>query len=99
METLNPYAETIGFWAAMLTTAAFVPQVIRSWRVGGNELSWLMLSSLGIGVGLWFVYGYLRESAPLMLANGLTGIQILMLFMIKFRGARRRTSENLPAEF
>jgi MtN3 and saliva related transmembrane protein len=97
-ELLDTHAETIGFWAAFLTTIAFVPQVIRSWRAGGRELSWLMLSSLGIGVGLWFVYGYLRDSAPLMLANSATGVQVLLLFAIKLRTTRRHGSENLPAD-
>jgi MtN3 and saliva related transmembrane protein len=83
------HTETIGFWAAILTTVAFAPQVIRTWRVGGDELSWLMLTCFGTGVGLWFVYGYLRMSGPLMLANGLTGLQILVIIGVKFRRATR----------
>ena len=45
--------ELIGFWAALLTTIAFAPQVLRTWRLGGHELS--MLSLFGAGVTLWFV--------------------------------------------
>jgi MtN3 and saliva related transmembrane protein len=87
---LSSHAEAIGFWAAILTTVAFAPQLVRTWRVGGDELSWLMLTCFGTGVGLWFAYGYLRMSGPLMLANGLTGIQILVILAVKIRRATRR---------
>jgi uncharacterized protein with PQ loop repeat len=67
----------------------FAPQVRRSWRTGGEELSWIMLALFGCGVGLWFLYGFLRMSGPLMLANGLTGLQVLCLVAIKIRWALR----------
>ena len=77
------YTEPIGFWAAVLTTIAFAPQVIRTWKSGGDGLSWIMLALFGSGIGLWFVYGVLRALGPLMLANGLTGLQILFLVGLK----------------
>ena len=83
MEWLHLHTEAIGSVAAILTTVAFVPQVVRTWRVRGDELSWLMLTLFGSGVGLWLVYGYLRESVPLMLANGVTGALILILVGMK----------------
>lgn len=80
--------DVIGFWAAVLTTIAFVPQVVRTWRVGGRELSWVTLALFGTGVALWFVYGYRLDSRPLMLANGLTLLQILAIVIIKLRARR-----------
>ena len=82
---MSSNVEAIGFWAAVLTTLAFVPQVVRTWRFGGRELSWVMLVLFGTGVGLWFVYGYLRESGPIMLANGLTGLQVIVIAAGKLR--------------
>lgn len=82
--------DTIGFWAALLTTVSFLPQVVRTWRMGGQELSWLMLALFGTGVGLWFLYGYLLQSGPLMLANGITGLQILALAVLKCTTPMRR---------
>jgi MtN3 and saliva related transmembrane protein len=87
--------EAIGFWAAVLTTAAFVPQVVRTWRLGGRELSWVMLALFGTGVGLWFVYGYLRDSRPIMLANGLTGMQVIVIAAGKLR-ARPPSTPSVP---
>ena len=48
----------------------------------------MMLALFGSGVGLWFVYGALKHSFPLMLANGLTGLQVGLIFAIKLCGAR-----------
>ena len=83
------YTEAIGSGAAVLTTAAFAPQLIRRWRTGGAGLSWLMLSMLGLGVWLWFLYGLLRASVPIVAANGLTGVQILFLAGLKAWHARK----------
>ena len=80
---LQVYTEAIGSCAAVLTTVAFAPQVIRTWRKGGADLSWLMIAMLGAGVWLWFVYGVLRESIPIVAANGLTGLQIVFLAGLK----------------
>ena len=92
MEFLTSNAETIGFWAAVLTTLAFVPQVVRTWRMGGDELSWLTLGMFGSGVGLWFLYGYIRGSGPLMLANSVTAIQVLVMMSVKLRTSARRAA-------
>ena len=80
---LYRHTELVGFWAGVLTTVAFAPQVVRTWRRGGEELSWLMLALFGAGIGLWLVYGVLLESMPLILANGLTGLQVVFLIGLK----------------
>jgi MtN3 and saliva related transmembrane protein len=85
MNSLSAHTEAIGFWAAILTTTAFTPQVVRTWRVGGADLSWTMLALFGLGVALWFLYGYLQMSGPIMLANGLTGFQVLLILGLKIR--------------
>jgi MtN3 and saliva related transmembrane protein len=95
MSWLSSHTEAIGFWAAILTTVAFAPQVVRTWRVGGEELSWTMLALFGTGIGLWFVYGYLRMSEPLMFANGLTGLRIFLILGLKlWRVMAARRSER-----
>ena len=81
--------EAIGFWAAVLTTVAFAPQVIHAWRTGGEGLTWGMLTLFGSGVGLWILYGYLRTSVPLITANSLTGVQVLILLGLKTRHTLR----------
>jgi MtN3 and saliva related transmembrane protein len=94
---LRTYPDAIGFWAAVLTTVSFAPQVVDTWKSGGEGLSWMMLALFGAGTGLWFLYGVLRNSSPLMLANGLTGLQILFLIGLKlWFAARAARGKALP---
>jgi len=69
---------------------AFAPQLVKAWKTGGEGLSWAMLALYGVGVGLWFVYGMLRMSVPIMIANALTGAQVLAIFALKARHAWAR---------
>lgn len=63
----------IGYPAAVLTTAAFVPQVWQSWR--SRDLSGIslpMYTLFTLGVALWCAYGFAIGSLPVILANGIT---------------------------
>src|SRR5579862_7395321 len=91
---LARYEEAIGFWAASLTTVAYTPQVVRTWRMGGAGLSWITLTLFGVGVALWFVYGVIRNSQPLMLANGLTGLQVFVLILLKLLRASKSAQKQ-----
>lgn len=75
--------QTMGMLAAVLTTGAFLPQLLRAWRQGANDLSYLMLALYLLGVTLWLVYGIFMHSTPLILANGLTAVQVLALIVLK----------------
>ena len=89
MNWLHDQSELIGYCAGTLTTIAFLPQVIRTWRAGGHSLSGLMLALFSTGVSLWFVYGFLRNSRPIMLANGITDLLVLVILVLKLRRARQ----------
>ena len=63
----------IGMLAAILTTVAFVPQVIKTWRTRSTaDISLGMFAILVAGVATWLIYGLLIGDAPLVLANGVT---------------------------
>jgi MtN3 and saliva related transmembrane protein len=98
MGWLRIHTEWIGTLAAILTTVAFFPQVLRTWRMRkqeqGQELSGAMLGLFGSGVGLWFVYGYLRMSGPLMAANGVTGLLILAIVAVKLFHTSRESRDS-----
>jgi MtN3 and saliva related transmembrane protein len=92
--------QAIGVCAGALTTVSFAPQLLRAWKTGGEGLSWAMLALFGTGVGLWFVYGILRASFPIVAANGLTEVQVLAIFAIKLRHAlagQRYRAEQVSA--
>ena len=63
----------IGFAAAILTTIAFVPQVMKVWRTRATQdISFGMYALFTLGVALWLVYGILIESWPVVAANAVT---------------------------
>jgi MtN3 and saliva related transmembrane protein len=87
---LSPYIEASGLAGALLTTVAFLPQVVRTWRHGGDGLSYIMLALFLAGTALWLLYGVALGSLPIILANGVTALQVLMMLALKLRGVRRR---------
>ncbi len=82
---LQPHQiEIIGYCAAFLTTIAFLPQAIQSWRT--RDLSGIsvgMYSLFTVGVGLWPIYGLMIETWPLILANALTFALALSILLLK----------------
>ncbi len=64
---------SLGYVAGVLTTVAFLPQVLHTYRVkSAGDLSWKMLICFSAGVFLWFVYGVYLHSWPMILANSTT---------------------------
>ncbi|MBP6367395.1 MAG: SemiSWEET family sugar transporter [Nitrosomonas sp.] len=77
---------TIGFIAAFLTTAAFVPQAYHSWRTRDlSGISLPMYAMFTIGVVLWLFYGYLIGSVPVILANLITFLLSSMVLCLKIQ--------------
>jgi MtN3 and saliva related transmembrane protein len=78
------HIEIIGYCAAFLTTIAFLPQAIQSWRTRDlTGISLGMYSLFTAGVGLWLVYGLIIEKWPLILANALTFALALSILLLK----------------
>lgn len=86
------FTDLSGYVAGILTTLAFVPQVVLTFRTRSTgDVSLGMYLLLALGVGLWFVHGLGVDSLPVILANGLTLVLILSMVVMKcvFRGAER----------
>lgn len=80
------FERAIGLSAAALTTIAFLPQVIRSWRTRDTRaISLPMYSIFTLGIALWLVYGVLLHDLPITLANSVTLILALTVLMLKIR--------------
>jgi len=76
----------VGFIAGTLTTLAFIPQVVRSWRLKETkDISLSMLVLYAVGVFLWFLYGVWNDALPIIAANGISLVLILILLGIKVR--------------
>ncbi|NJK34235.1 MAG: SemiSWEET transporter [Oscillatoriales cyanobacterium SM2_2_1] len=78
--------DAIGYIAAMLTTAAFLPQVIKVWRSrSAKDLSLPALITFIIGVTLWLTYGLMVTEMPIIIANLVTLGLNLFLLRLKLR--------------
>ncbi|MEZ4809538.1 MAG: SemiSWEET transporter [Allomuricauda sp.] len=78
--------EIIGLIAATLTTSAFIPQVYKAWRhKSTRDISLTMYLAFFTGTMLWLYYGYEHKSLAIMLANGVTGVLVLIMLLLKFK--------------
>ena len=65
----------VGMMAAILTTAAFVPQVVKTWRSkSADDVSLVMFILFILGVFLWCIYGIEISALPVIIANVITFI-------------------------
>src|SRR5262245_20052174 len=86
VEQSEALIQGIGYIAGILTTVAFVPQLVKTWRSGSTgDLSLTMLTIFAIGILLWLVYGVAVASWPLMLSNAITLALNALLLMMKVR--------------
>ncbi|HTL61050.1 MAG TPA: SemiSWEET transporter [Nitrospira sp.] len=76
----------LGLLAGTLTTIAFLPQVIHTWKTkSAKDLSLPMLLSFTTGVLCWLVYGIWIESLPIALANGVTLVLAVANLALKLK--------------
>lgn len=74
----------IGYFAAVLTTISFLPQVLRVIVTRKTrDISRNMYIILNSGVFLWLVYGIMKSDLPLILANSITLIFSLTILFFK----------------
>lgn len=67
------YLDFLGYTAAFLTTASFLPQAIKVWREDNTAaISLGMYSMFVLGVTCWLIYGFLIGNMPLTIANAIT---------------------------
>lgn len=80
------YVENIGLLAAALTTAAFIPQVYKTWKEKSTkDISLSMYTVLFTGVLLWLVYGFYIDSLPIILANTVTSVLLVFMLLMKLK--------------
>lgn len=81
---MNP--EIIGSIAAILTTAAYVPQAVKVLRhKHTTSISLGMYSILSCGIAAWFVYGLMIGSPSIIWANGITFVLAVLILLMKIR--------------
>ena len=76
----------VGLVAGVLTTIAFLPQVRHTWETkSAKDISLAMFLTFCTGVLLWFIYGFMIQSLPVMLANGVTFLLAGAILVMKLK--------------
>ena len=82
IDLLSP--DTFGFIAAALTTIAFLPQVIKTWRTKkADDVSIVMLLLFITGLIFWIIYATLTSALPVLIANTCTLLLNLTILTLK----------------
>ncbi len=80
--------EFIGFMAAFCTTAAFLPQAIKTIKSKDTaSISLWMYVIFTAGVFLWLVYGIAIGNLPIIIANAVTFAlaATILFFKLKYK--------------
>ena len=76
--------EFFGYFAAILTTAAFLPQLIKTLKTKkADDVSLVTLIMFICGVVSWIIYGYTISSFPILIANIITFILNFFILISK----------------
>ena len=87
MNSLN--IEFFGYIAAILTTAAFLPQLIKTLKTKkAEDVSLVTLIMFICGEVSWIIYGYKISSLPILIANIITLILNLFILISKIYYSR-----------
>lgn len=74
----------VGSAAALLTTLAFVPQVVKTLRTRSTrDISLSMWAMFSAGVALWLAYGLMLGAWPVIAANAATLLLALTVLAVK----------------
>ena len=75
----------LGLIAAFLTTSAYIPQTYKAIKTKSvRDFSWLWLIFMSIGIFLWFIYGLKINNLPLIFANGISLLNLILIGVVKY---------------
>ncbi|MFW8592505.1 SemiSWEET transporter [Glaciecola sp. 2405UD65-10] len=81
--------DSIGLFAAILTTISFLPQVIKVIKTNDTRaLSLSMYVAFVCGVALWLAYGIAKNDMPITLANAITLLFAATILSIKIKNRK-----------
>jgi len=81
-------ANALGLVAGVLTTIAFIPQVVKTWKTRyTRDISLGMFLIFSVGTLLWLLYGVRIGALPVVVANAVTLVLALtiLIFKIKYK--------------
>ena len=89
--------DALGYAAALLTTAAYVPQLIRVIRLhSARDISLPTFLMFALGVFFWLLYGLYTGSMPIIVCNAANLFLSMSIVLLKLRFDRHPTEELHP---
>lgn len=80
------FVEGLGLAAGLLTTGAYLPQVLKTWRSRAvADISLAMYGAMALGLALWLAYGLLLRAPAVILANAVSLLLVLWMLAMKLR--------------
>ena len=87
---------SFGFVAAALTTIAFLPQVIKTWKTKkAEDVSIVMLLMFITGLLFWIVYAIQTNALPVLIANIITFILNVTILTLKLIYGKQPSSTQI----
>jgi MtN3 and saliva related transmembrane protein len=85
-------------FAAFCTTISYYPPLKKCWQTGSSgDLSLRMFTTLGLGVALWVIYGFLKADVVIIIANAVSLALLIGTLYFKLRERSRfRTLARTP---
>lgn len=72
----------VGYFAAVLTSLAYIPQAAKLYKTRRKEdISIGMFTLMSVGIFLWFIYRIMIWSIPVMAANFVTFFLSIYIFI------------------
>ena len=82
--------QIFGIIAGGFTSFGFLPQIVKGYKSRHlNDLSYLTNSLLGIGMGMWLIYGIATKDLPVIIANILGVAFNAALILMKYFYSRK----------
>jgi len=90
----NARIDNLGYAAALLTTAAYVPQLVHVIRLhSARDISLPTFMMFALGVCFWLLYGLYTGSKPIIASNSVTLVLAISIVVLKLRYDRKALQE------
>ncbi len=84
--------QAVGILAGICTAVSLIPQIVKIVKEKkAEDISFLYLSILLLGLSLWIVYGILREDIPVIATNAVSVVINLVTVFVGIKYKRQRS--------
>ncbi len=92
-DTIMTSVDLLGYFAALGTTCAFIPQAYKVYKTKHtSDLSLGTFLMFCAGLFLWVIYGFVVSSTPIILANSLTCLMVFYILVMIIKYGKKKAS-------